>query len=101
MAKLSNKSSIGTSFHHTTIRTTLSELRQVLGNPQIEGNDGEDKTNIDYVCENNLGDVFTIYDWKEYRPISENEVIEFHIGGKNKIITEQSKEELIKQINRL
>jgi hypothetical protein len=31
MAKLSNKSSIGTSFHHTTIRTTLSELRQVLG----------------------------------------------------------------------
>jgi len=101
MAKLSDKLAGGTSFHHTTIRTTLSKLRQVLGNPQIEGNDGEDKTNIDYVCENDLGDVFTIYDWKEYRPIGENEVIEFHIGGNSRSITEQSKEELIKQINRL
>ena len=84
-----------TSFHDTIIRTTVSKLRKAIGDPQGEQNDGNDKTNFDWNCETSDGKVFTIYDWKEYRKISENEIIEFHIGGNNKLVTEQAKRELL------
>ena len=95
MAKLTNKSVAGTSFHNTTITTTLSKLIMALGEPQYLQNDGSDKTNVDYECETENGDVFTIYDWKEYRSIGMNETIEFHIGGMSKSVTEQAKKELL------
>ena len=38
--------------------------------------------------------VFTIYDWKEYRPIGWDEEIEFHIGGMNIDSCEEALEEL-------
>ena len=46
------------------------------------------------MMETKNGDVFTVYDWKEYRSLSESEVIEWHIGGFNKISTEQAKSEI-------
>jgi hypothetical protein len=97
MAKLSNKNG-GGSFHNTTILTTVSKLTSVLGAAQDSNNTGEDKTNFDWNCETEDGDVFSIYDWKEYRSISEDELIEFHIGGDNKWITEQAKRELLEII---
>ena len=99
MAKLTTKSSCGTSFHDTTIKTTLAELIEVLGEPQCFQNDGSDKVNIDYECETKTGDIFTIYDWKEYRPIGMNETIEFHIGGMSRAITERAKDELEELLN--
>jgi hypothetical protein len=66
-----------------------------LGGPQHLQNDGSDKTNVDYECETENGDVFSIYDWKEYRSIGMNETIEFHIGGMGRSVTEQAKEELL------
>jgi len=98
MAKLTNKGTNGTSFHDVTIKTTLSKLIDVLGEPQCFQNDGSDKTNVDFECETEDGDVFTIYDWKEYRPIGLNEQIEFHIGGGNKDVTYQAKRELQNQL---
>jgi hypothetical protein len=71
----------------------------VLGEPQCFQNDGSDKTNIDYECETKTGDIFTIYDWKEYRPIGMNETIEFHIGGMSRAITERAKDELEELLN--
>jgi len=44
--------------------------------------------------ETEAGDVFTVYDWKEYRSLNENEMIEWHIGGMNRAITEQAKREI-------
>jgi hypothetical protein len=98
MAKLSNKSSNGTSFHDTVIRTTVNKLSNALGEAQCFDNTGDDKVNFEWDCETENGDVFTIYDWKEYRPIGSDEMIEFHIGGKNKSITEQAKRELLEII---
>jgi len=97
MAKLSNKNSGGTSFFGITIETTLNKLCSVLGEPQIMNNDGSDKTNIDYTCELENGDVFTIYDWKEYRPIWSDEYISFHIGANSEAISIMAKNELQKQ----
>jgi len=84
----------GTSFHGTTINCSVSTLRKVLGEPEYSGNDGEDKINFELEMETNDGDVFTVYDWKEYRSINEDEIIEWHIGGSNKSATEEAKYEI-------
>ena len=94
MAKLSNRNG-DTSFHNTTILTTVNKLSNALGEAQCINNTGDDKVNFDWNCEDEDGNVFTIYDWKEYRPIGPYEMIEFHIGGETKSITEQAKRELL------
>ena len=92
--KLSNKCFSGTSFHGTVIVAKPSVLFEKVGIPQYNHNDGEDKTNFDWVCETSEGEVFTIYDWKEYRSIQMNEDIEFHIGGYSRNTTEKAVNEL-------
>lgn len=94
MAKLSFKSGTGTSFYDTVITCSYNQLVQAIGKPQHSDNTGEDKTNFDWKCELNDGRVFTIYDWKEYRPLKLDEIIEWHIGGANHIVTEQALIEL-------
>lgn len=98
MAKHTKKSTSGTSFHGTTIRTTVGKLKQLFPRSYYEQNNGEDKCNYDFSLETEDGDVFTIYDWKEYRPIGNDETIEFHIGGFSSTVTVQSKNELIKML---
>ena len=95
MAKLSKHSAHGTSFYNTVIKTSVNELIRVLGKPHFAENTGEDKTNFDFVCETDEGDIFTIYDWKQYRPIGEDEIIEFHIGGKASHVTQRARIELL------
>lgn len=84
----------GTSFYGTVISTTVCALKQILGEPYYSQNDGEDKINYEWKMETNVGDVFTVYDWKEYRSLNEDEIIKFHIGGVSKVITEQAKNEM-------
>ena len=97
--KHTTKEANGTSFHNTTIETTLTELIRVCGEPLYTTNDGEYKVNYEFNMETDAGDIFTIYDWKEYRPIAKDEVIEWHIGGKSQYITETAKGELLKAIS--
>ena len=92
--KKTNKSTGGTSFHDTTMDTTIHTLLKILGQPTIVDNTGMDKTNYEWEMETSDGDVFTVYDWKEYRILNEHELIEWHIGGMNKAITEQAKNEI-------
>ena len=72
----------------------------MLGEPEYSGNDGKDKVNFEWEIEANEGDLCTVYDWKEYRSLDENETIEWHIGGTNKMITEHTKSEVMKSIRR-
>ena len=92
--KTTSKNTSGTSFHETTIKCSVATLRKVLGEPEYEPNDGEDKINFEWTMETNDGDVFTVYDWKEYRPLGESDMIEWHIGGYNQKSTEQAKSEI-------
>ena len=85
----------GTSFHDTCILCTKLELTNLLGEPTYEQNNGEDKVNFEWVCETEDGQTFTIYDWKEYRPIDDNEEIEWHIGGSDRATTERAYRELV------
>ena len=92
--KATFKSANGTSFHSTTLSATVQDLRKILGIPRDEQNDGEDKTNFEWVLETDDGEVFTVYDWKEYRKLEEDEEIEWHIGGDSRRITEKALEEI-------
>ena len=88
--KQTDKSANGTSFHDHTFIATVDDLRNVLGQPQFESNDGEDKNNFDWIMETEDGEPFTVYDWKEYRRLEEDEVIEWHIGGRSGADTEKA-----------
>lgn len=87
--KTTNQSAIGTSFHDTYLTTTVNKLIAAIGEPKYVQNNGSDKVNFEWCLETDNGNVFTIYDWKEYRPIELDEEIEFHIGGKSASITNQ------------
>ena len=67
--KFTTKSTSGTSFFGTTIRTTVNNLIENIGEPTFEENTGDCKVNFEWELETESGKVFTIYDWKEYRPI--------------------------------
>jgi hypothetical protein len=88
--KQTDKSADGTSFHDHIFSATVEDLRKALGEPYCEQNDGEDKVNFEWILETEEGEPFTVYDWKEYRPLAEDEVIEWHIGGRSGLTTEKA-----------
>jgi len=98
--KKTEKSANGTSFHNTTITTSINELTRVLGEPSYTGDFSEDKVTVEWICERENGDIVTIYDWKEYRWIDKNEKIEFHLGGHSQLITFNGKEDLVELLNK-
>lgn len=83
-----------TSFHGHTIAATPAQLKKLLGEPTYNTNDGFDKVNLEWVMENNSGAVFTIYDWKSYTPLSDEQVVRWHIGGHNGNVTAAAQKEL-------
>jgi hypothetical protein len=93
--KKTNSSVDGTSFHDVVIKASVNHLISVLGEPTIQDNTGEDKVNFEWDCETEDGDVFTIYDWKEYRKLDLDELIEFHIGAHSKSVSNVAYDELI------
>ena len=89
------------SFHNTTIIATpqeLIDLAESLGADYYDGNTGEDKTNFDFDFETDDGVYFTVYDWKEYRPLNLNENVTWHIGGKTEVDTRTAVVELAKAL---
>ena len=99
--KYTKKSEEGTSFHGDVFRASVSDLRKILGLPKFENNNGEEKTNFDWVMETELGEVITIYDWKEYRALDEDELIDWHIGGENEMATSRALNEIAGALNEL
>ena len=99
MKKLENLDLInGTSFHGVVINTSIKKLKSVLGEPTIQDNTGEDKVNVEWGVITKQGIVGTIYDWKEYRRLGEDDIVQFHIGGKTEEDTLKVKNELVKLI---
>jgi hypothetical protein len=97
--KQTDKSADGTSFHDHTFSATVGDLRKALGEPYCEQNDGEDKVNFEWIMETEDGTVFTVYDWKEYRQLDENEDIEWHIGGRSGLTTGKALSEITKALD--
>jgi len=57
------------------------ELSSILGEPTFEEPSGDNKIQVEWVCEYK-GNIFTIYDWKTYdREFTLTQLNQFHIGG--------------------
>ena len=96
MKKAKNTSIVGTSFHGQTILASVNQIKAVCGepsfcNPSAGVAPEHEKVTVEWdMLTQEVSDhypgrpamIFTIYDWKEYREFSDDEVIEFHIGAK-------------------
>ena len=97
MAKKTYQSTDGTSFHGVTIRASVDQLAKAFGEP-YDNNTGDDKVNFEWEMETDEGEVFTIYDWKYYRPLSSDEFVTWHIGAKSKLVSWDAERELLKAL---
>ena len=80
MKQLDNIDAVnGTSWHGHTVTATVNQLKEVCGTPYYGHPD--DKTQHEWTMTTEDGTPFTIYDWKEYRQYSNDEAIDWHIGG--------------------
>lgn len=82
---------VGSSFHDNIIYATPNELKHILGEPAYEENTGDNKINMEWYIQMSDGNMFTIYDYKEYRPLHSNCPYEWHIGGHDKFSTHLAK----------
>lgn len=98
MAKKTYQSTDGTSFHGVTIRATVEQLKNAFGDPSMAWNTGDDKVNFEWEMETDEGEVFTIYDWKEYRPIGLDEMVTWNIGSKSKSVSWDAEREILKKL---
>ncbi len=78
-----------------TITATPRRLVELFPKSYSQNNTGEDKTNFDFVLETEAGEVFSIYDWKYYRPLDLDEVVEWHIGSKTPATSFAARAELL------
>ena len=97
MAKKTYQDTDGTSFHGVTIRASVDQLTKAFGEPE-NNNTGEDKVNFVWDMETDEGEVFTIYDWKEYRVLRSDEIVTWHIGAKSKSDSNIAERELLKAL---
>lgn len=70
---------VGTSFHGFIIECSVNDVCNIFGEPQFKGS-YNDKVQNDWKLITPSGVYFSIYDWKLYREINEDEKVEFHIG---------------------
>ena len=92
------------SYHGVNINTTPFKLIQLCEKydiPFFTQNDGEDKTNFDFAFNYNNELKFYVYDWKEYRPLSLSEYVDFHIGAIDEVKSYKALEVLKKEIQQL
>jgi hypothetical protein len=98
MAKKTYKNVTGTSFHDVTFKATVDQLTKAFGEP-YDNNSGDDKVNFEWDMETDEGDVFTIYDWKHYRKLDLDEVIEWHIGSLSRMISWDALDEITMELS--
>lgn len=80
----------GTSYFGYRIYTSIQVLRNKFGIESYNTNTGTDTTNMEWHClliiTDKISFPFTIYDWKEYRVLDdEEETIKFNIGARSLI----------------
>jgi len=86
------------SFHKVTLESSIRELIETIGHPQLFENRGNDKVNVEWNCVTDCGIEFTIYDWKYYTVLGMDETVRFHIGGKNFVETHTALEKVLEEI---
>jgi hypothetical protein len=77
----------GTSFHGHVIGADVKTMIDLLGDPVRTTDDSVDsKIQKEWVLVLDCGNVVTLYDWKSYRELSDNDWIDWHIGAHTPMI---------------
>jgi len=99
--KPTTKSPNDISFYGQTISLSRNELQTLCACEPDSYGDPNDKVQYEWIMETSGGDVFTIYDWKEYRTFSDDETIEWHIGANSQEIALDALDEIKVSIDQL
>ncbi len=87
-----------TSFHGHEVRASVNQLVEVCGEPRWTGS-VNDKVQYEWLMQTEDSTPFTIYDYKEYRYYSNDELIDWHIGGISRLDTLKGSDELYSSLN--
>jgi hypothetical protein len=90
----------GASFHGVSFLATPAELKKAFGEPRFDDNFGHDKVNLEWQFSDENGNVATVYDWKEYRRLDDDDRVEWHIGGEYHEITHSFLEWVIAELKK-
>ena len=101
MAKKSNQETNGISFHGVEFVATPDQLITLFGDWDYGNNTGDDKVNMEWICETQSGEVFTIYDWKEYKSLHMDIPITWHIGAYNMSVSNMALNEIRQMLSTL
>lgn len=100
MAKPTAQSTNLTSYFFVDVPATPAELMRLFPESFDGDNCGDDKVNISFKLETEDGRVFTMYDWKYYRPLDMDETVYWHIGGFDEESTVQGAKEVCDLLGR-
>ena len=64
----------------TTFKASYNDVKAIFGKANL-GESGDQKCSHEWQLKDDNGNIYNIYDWKEYRKIPKKEVICYHIGG--------------------
>ena len=81
-------------FHNHDFVAAQEDIEKVCGIVMYTDLDPEEITQNEWEMQTEDGTPFTIYDWKEYREISDNEKITWHIGSFNRFGSAKAYKEL-------
>ena len=87
----------GTSFFDITVECTVNKLKDLFGEADEHIEDIDEKSQYNWNLQTDKGAFFCIYDWKEYRELDEDEIIEWHVGHKKQDMEEVNN--CLKQLN--
>lgn len=99
MIEKTEKSISGTSFYDVTFSASVNDLIKIFGEPTIQDNTGDYKSNFDWHLQTFGGDVFAVYDWKEYRKLNLDETIDWHIGSFSRDVAIEAKSQILDTFN--
>ena len=98
--KETNKSINGTCFFSVVVPATVAQMKSILGTPEVNGT-VEDKSQFDWYMETDGGEVFTVYDWKEGRLLTEDVLVNWHVGSFTKEASEAAEVELLAALKKI
>lgn len=95
MFHIPTSKSMNLKFHGITIKSSISTLMEILGEPSIYSVSTK-QTTISWIRELDSADIFSIFAVKYMKEPKSDEIILWNIGGQNKQVTEMVKNELSK-----
>lgn len=79
---------VGGSFYNSIVQATPSDVILALGKPWSENNDGTTMATAAWNAKTDCGIGFMVCDCEYYCPLNMDEIVDWHIGGKNRNETE-------------